>query len=225
MLSIWTTCFVETARPRAVSGGGRRSSSRLRALAYAGGALCNATARNASPSQSQSVPNLASQSRVAFASIAWNTGSSSPGELEMARNTSEVAVCCSRISDSSRVRACSSSDSCRFCWRASSSSWVSCATFCSASVPRGLCELRGADRRGRDADTDAPSLRCVTMTARFVSDRKPESDDQLHQPDRHEEEQLSYLDCGRIMEGRGDPIGTSLRGQFRARRRSPNTPF
>ena len=29
------------------------------------------------------VPNLASQMRVAFASMAWNTGSSSPGELEM----------------------------------------------------------------------------------------------------------------------------------------------
>ena len=29
------------------------------------------------------MPNLASQIRVAFASIAWNTGSSSPGELEM----------------------------------------------------------------------------------------------------------------------------------------------
>ena len=28
-----------------------------------------------------SVPNLASQMRVAFSSIAWNTGSSSPGEL------------------------------------------------------------------------------------------------------------------------------------------------
>ena len=29
------------------------------------------------------MPNLASQMRVAFSSIAWNTGSSSPGELEM----------------------------------------------------------------------------------------------------------------------------------------------
>ena len=29
------------------------------------------------------MPNLASQIRVAFASMAWNTGSSSPGELEM----------------------------------------------------------------------------------------------------------------------------------------------
>ncbi len=33
--------------------------------------------------------------RVAFASMASKTGSSSPGELEMTRSTSEVAVCCS----------------------------------------------------------------------------------------------------------------------------------
>ena len=40
------------------------------------------------------MPNLASQMRAAFASMAWNTGSSSPGELEMTCSTSEVAVCC-----------------------------------------------------------------------------------------------------------------------------------
>ena len=44
-------------------------------------------------------------------SMAWNTGSSSPGELEMTRSTSEVAVCCSSASESSRVRACTSSNS------------------------------------------------------------------------------------------------------------------
>ena len=33
--------------------------------------------------------------RVAFASMTWNTGSSSPGELLMTFSTSEVAVCCS----------------------------------------------------------------------------------------------------------------------------------
>ena len=46
------------------------------------------------------MPNLASQSRVAFASMAWNTGSSSPGELEMTCRTSEVALCCSSASAS-----------------------------------------------------------------------------------------------------------------------------
>ena len=51
-------------------------------------------------------PNLASQMRIAFSSMAWNTGSRSPGELEMTCSTSEVAVCCcsnSRDSLSRRV--------------------------------------------------------------------------------------------------------------------------
>ena len=38
------------------------------------------------------LPTLASQMRVAFSSIALNTGSSSPGELEMTRKTSDVAA-------------------------------------------------------------------------------------------------------------------------------------
>jgi hypothetical protein len=37
------------------------------------------------------MPNLASQIRTAFASMVWNTRSSSPGELEMTPSTSEVA--------------------------------------------------------------------------------------------------------------------------------------
>src|SRR6266436_2106565 len=51
------------------------------------------------------MPNLASQMRVALSSMAWNTGSTSPGEPEMTPRTSDVAVCCSRASASSRVRA------------------------------------------------------------------------------------------------------------------------
>jgi hypothetical protein len=62
-------------------------------------------------SQRYSVPNLAPQSCVAFASIVSNTGSSSPGDLLMTRSTSEVAVCCSSASLSSRVRDCTSSNS------------------------------------------------------------------------------------------------------------------
>src|SRR5262249_23109808 len=57
---------------------------------------------------------LASQRRVAFASMASKTGCNSPGELPMTPSTSEVAVCCSnasercpRASASSRVRASS----------------------------------------------------------------------------------------------------------------------
>src|SRR5262249_40810283 len=53
------------------------------------------------------VPKAASQMRVAFSNIAWKTGSSSPGELEIAVSTWEVAVCCSRASASSRVRSSS----------------------------------------------------------------------------------------------------------------------
>src|SRR5215831_19862230 len=52
--------------------------------------------------------------RVAFASMASKTGCKSPGEMEITRSTSEVAVCCSsasercpRASASSRVRASS----------------------------------------------------------------------------------------------------------------------
>jgi hypothetical protein len=50
--------------------------------------------------------------RVAFASMVSNTGCRLPGEREITPNTSDVAVCCSSASDSSRVRAssfCSSS--------------------------------------------------------------------------------------------------------------------
>jgi hypothetical protein len=57
------------------------------------------------------LPNLASQMRVAFASMAWNTGSSSPGELLITPSTSAVAVCRSNDWLSSRVRACTSSNS------------------------------------------------------------------------------------------------------------------
>src|SRR5262245_34930169 len=87
------------------------TGSRRRFSANAGGTLCIATIRNESPSLNSSVPNLASLSRVAFSSMAWNTGSSSPGELEMTPSTSDVAVCCSSDSFSffSRSRACASS--------------------------------------------------------------------------------------------------------------------
>ena len=49
-----------------------------------------------SPSHSCRKPKFASQTRQAFSSIFWNTGSSSPGDELMTSSTSEVAVCCSR---------------------------------------------------------------------------------------------------------------------------------
>ena len=70
-----------------------------------------ATRWNALSWKRSNVPNLASQMRTAFSSMAWNTGSNSPGELEMTLSTSEVAVCCSSASVSSLVRACTSSNS------------------------------------------------------------------------------------------------------------------
>ena len=67
--------------------------------------MCSAPMRKPSPSRSVSEPNLASQMRVAFSSMVWKAGSSSPGELEMTRSTSEAAVCWARASANSRVRA------------------------------------------------------------------------------------------------------------------------
>ena len=76
-----------------------------------GGTPSDESARNAPSEYSNMMPKLASQMRIALASMAWNTGSSSPGELLMTLKTSEVAVCCSSASVSSRVRACTSSNS------------------------------------------------------------------------------------------------------------------
>ena len=50
------------------------------------------------------MPNFALQILTAFSSMALNTGSSTPGELEMTFNTSDVAVCCSSASERSSVR-------------------------------------------------------------------------------------------------------------------------
>src|SRR5262245_49418186 len=57
-------------------------------------------------------PNLPSQMRVAFSSMARKTGSRSPGDVEMTLSTSAAAVCCfsasercPRASASSQVRA------------------------------------------------------------------------------------------------------------------------
>ena len=63
-----------------------------------------ATGRNHLLPRDKRSPNLASQMRVAFSSIASNTGPRSPGELEMTFNTSEVAVCCSRPRDLVRAQ-------------------------------------------------------------------------------------------------------------------------
>ena len=50
------------------------------------------------------LPNLASQMRTAFSSMAANTGCKITGELQMTWSTSDVAVCCSSASVRSAVR-------------------------------------------------------------------------------------------------------------------------
>ena len=51
-----------------------------------------------SPSWVHSTPLTPPQSRIAFSSIASNTGVRSPGDELMICSTSAVAVCCSRAS-------------------------------------------------------------------------------------------------------------------------------
>ena len=51
-----------------------------------------------SPSNIQRVPCAPSQRRIAFSSIASNTGARLPGEALITCNTSAVAVCCSSAS-------------------------------------------------------------------------------------------------------------------------------
>jgi hypothetical protein len=90
-------------RPKRPAG---RKGARLRSSTKTDGVLCAAARRNTSPSRRYMFPNLASQMRVVFSSMAWNTGPNSPGELEIILSTSAVAVCCcsdSRSSLSNRV--------------------------------------------------------------------------------------------------------------------------
>jgi hypothetical protein len=103
-------CRVSTIRPSAVRGP-RCCGPRCHYAANAGGTPNIESARHALSSYRNRTPKLAPQIRTAFANMASKTGSSSPGEVEMICNTSEVAVCCSRPSVSSSVRYCTSSNS------------------------------------------------------------------------------------------------------------------
>ena len=68
--------------------------------------------------------------RVAFANMDSNTGCKFPGELETMRSTSEVAVCCSNDSASSRVRCFSASNSRAF--YVAMTAWE--AKFCTSAI-------------------------------------------------------------------------------------------
>src|SRR5262249_13096693 len=142
--------------------------------------------------------------------MVWNTGSNSPGELEMIRNTSAVAACSSNASESSRVR------------RATA--------FRSASALRGLFPLRLFEPRGAGSrspgDPDVPFLRRLTMIARPVGDQGPGADDQLHQLRPHKREQLAYSICAGVGRAKsGPPHSRRLMLSFRARRGSPTRHF
>ncbi len=92
-----------------VSGAQTRGSRQN--SANAGGTPREAAAEKAPFSKLNTMPNFASQMRMAFSSMALNTGCKSPGELEMTVKTSDVAVCCSSDSESSSLRFCTSSNS------------------------------------------------------------------------------------------------------------------
>ena len=107
----WTTCFVLATRP-SLSRAREDHRIALPSSAHASGGLCAVTRRNRSPSHSQRLPNLALQMRTAFCSNASKDGlERRPARALMTPKTSDVAVCCSRDSVSSRVRACTSSNS------------------------------------------------------------------------------------------------------------------
>jgi hypothetical protein len=80
--------------------------------------------------------------------MAWNTGSSSLGELEITCKTSEVAACCSNACESS---------------------WVRTANLVSASVSCGLRDLLGA---GRVRERDPDCRWRLTMIARPVDEQR-----------------------------------------------------
>ena len=66
------------------------NGSRCRTVGIVPAAHCASATRRETIAvvRDTSMPNLASQMRIAFASMASNTGSSSPGELEMTFSTS-----------------------------------------------------------------------------------------------------------------------------------------
>ena len=154
---MWTTCFVRGDATEAdCPACGRKPVRAPRASASAGGAPCSATTSKPSAfARATACRTWPRRCAVAFASMAWNTGSSSPGELEMTCSTSEVAVCCSsasarcsRASASSRARASSFSSSARVAsWqRAFSPSFRSNEACDRAFGSSPLCETRSPRR-------------------------------------------------------------------------------
>src|SRR6202048_2706643 len=100
MCTVW---LVLAMRATTVSGPGRLYPCCCRYSVYVDTAPCTAATFHVLPSYRFINPNLASQMRTALASMESQTGSSSPGELEITRSTSEVAGCLSNDSVNSSV--------------------------------------------------------------------------------------------------------------------------
>ena len=104
MSTMWTICFVRIhGQARYLAGAKKRICAADDSVACGRRIVHRNDAQCLSLAEMQ-VAELASQRRVAFSSMDWNTGSSSPGELLMTCSTSEVAVCCSSASLRSSVR-------------------------------------------------------------------------------------------------------------------------
>ena len=100
-----------------------------------------ACATNAPSLQRYKMPNFASQMRSAFSNMALKTGSSPPGELEITRSTSAVAVCCCNELVRSSVR-CRSSLSSRVFSMAMTAWAAKLVTSSICFSPNGLTSLR-----------------------------------------------------------------------------------
>ena len=104
MSSTCTATRLSIDRPDTDPRLGGSGNNRSRVSSLSGMTLCCATKCISRPSNRMTRLLTASHNRVALAAIALNTGWISVFEFEMTRNISEVAVCCSNASASSRVR-------------------------------------------------------------------------------------------------------------------------
>ena len=100
-IGMWIGRLVRIARAVAVLGPGFRPGFITSARAWCSPSMT--TVWTTPLSKRNRSPKLASQMRVAFSSIAWKTGSSSPDDELTTLNTSDVAACRSNASSSSRV--------------------------------------------------------------------------------------------------------------------------
>src|SRR6516164_91362 len=106
--------FIIRAKGEPSSAGENEPRSQAHSMNF--GSPCAAARWKRSPSQVRRTPKGASHSRVAFSSIALNTGARSPGEELMTCNTSAVAASRASASSRSAVLASSSRRSAATVW-------------------------------------------------------------------------------------------------------------